>query len=355
MDESDSSTPDYRVAKRQKTNHSSDLSALQHESYTVAWICALPIEMAAALIMLDEKHTPLPTRPGDSNTYKLGRIKQHNVVIACLPSDQYGNVNAANVVTNLTRTFPSIRAGLMVGIGGGVPSKSNDIRLGDVVVGSRVVQYDLGKTVGNGELQTTASPRFPHQLLSTAVSALRSEHERGPSQIPYILTQRLENDPSFRRPKLPDRLFYTNYDHELADQDCDQCDQSNLTPRGKRVSSDIVIHYGPIASANQVMKSGTTRDNLARQLKVICFEMEAAGLMDTLPCLIIRGICDYSDSHKSKGWQRYAAATAAAYARELLGELSMTENEYNRKPASNFESNSGEFIFLFFQAIIYGS
>ncbi|CAI7601305.1 unnamed protein product [Penicillium pancosmium] len=340
MDESDSSTAGYRPAKRQKTNYSSDLSALQHESYTVAWICALPIEMAAALIMLDEKHTPLPTRPGDNNTYKLGRIKQHNVVIACLPSDQYGNVNAANVVTNLTGTFPSIRAGLMVGIGGGVPSKANDIRLGDVVVGSRVVQYDLGKTVGDGELQTTASPRFPHQLLSTAVSALRSEHERGPSQICHILTQRLENDPSFRRPKLPDRLFYTNYDHELADQDCDQCDQSNLTPRGKRVSSEIVIHYGPIASANQVMKSGTTRDNLARQLKVICFEMEAAGLMDTLPCLIIRGICDYSDSHKSKGWQRYAAATAAAYARELLGELPITEYEYNRKPASNLEYNS---------------
>jgi nucleoside phosphorylase len=155
---------------------------------------------------------------------------------------------------------------------------------------------------------------------------------------------------------LPDRLFYTNYNHEFADQDCDQCDQSNLTPRGKRVSSDIVIHYGPtIASANQVRKSGTTRDNLARQLKVICFEMEAAGLMDTLPCLVIRGICDYSDSHKSKGWQRYAAVTAAAYARELLGELPITEYECNRKPASSFESNSGELIFFFFQAITYGS
>jgi nucleoside phosphorylase len=311
--------------------------------------------MAAALIMLDEKHTPLPTHPGDNNTYKLGRIKQHNVVIACLPSNQYGNVNAANVVTNLTRTFPSIRAGLLVGIGGGVPSKANDIRLGDIVVGSRVVQYDLGKTVGDGELQTTASPRFPHQLLSTAVSALRAEHEQSSSQISYILNQRLEDHPAYCRPKLPDRLFDTNYDHELIYQDCDQCDQSSLVQRGKRPSSDIAIHYGPIASANQVMKSGPTRDNLAQQLKVICFEMEAAGLMDTLPCLIIRGICDYSDSHKSKGWQRYAAATAAAYARELLGELSMTENECNRNPASSFEHNTGELMFRFIQVIAYGS
>jgi nucleoside phosphorylase len=69
------------------------------------------------------------------------------------------------------------------------------------------------------------------------------------------------------------------------------------------------------------MRSGTTRDNIARELDVICFEMEAAGLMDILPCLPIRGICDYSDSHKSKEWQRYASATAASYARELLEDL----------------------------------
>lgn len=60
------------------------------------------------------------------------------------------------------------------------------------------------------------------------------------------------------------------------------------------------------------------RDCIAKELGVICFEMEAAGLMDILPCLPIRGICDYSDSHKAKEWQRYAAGTAAAYARELL-------------------------------------
>ncbi|KAH1912671.1 hypothetical protein KXV48_001139, partial [Aspergillus fumigatus] len=55
----------------------------------------------------------------------------------------------------------------------------------------------------------------------------------------------------------------------------------------------------------------------------------AAGLMDILPCLSIRGICDYSDSHKSKEWQRYAAATAAAYARELLEELPVAKAHLN--------------------------
>lgn len=66
------------------------------------------------------------------------------------------------------------------------------------------------------------------------------------------------------------------------------------------------------------MKDSETRDCLARELGIICFEMEAAGLMNQLPTLVIRGICDYSDSHKQKAWQGYAALTAAAYAKLLL-------------------------------------
>jgi nucleoside phosphorylase len=55
--------------------------------------------------------------------------------------------------------------------------------------------------------------------------------------------------------------------------------------------------------------------------------MEAAGLMDNFPCLVIRGICDYADSHKNKQWQGYAAATAAAYAKELLSMIHPSQVE----------------------------
>lgn len=70
------------------------------------------------------------------------------------------------------------------------------------------------------------------------------------------------------------------------------------------------------------MKDGMTRDRLCEELDVLCFEMEAAGLMPDFPCLVIRGICDYSDSHKNDKWQKYAAAVAAGFARELLGGIS---------------------------------
>ncbi|KAJ5082839.1 Pfs NACHT and ankyrin domain protein [Penicillium argentinense] len=281
--------------------------------------------MAAARAMLDDIHQPLPTHADDANTYVLGSIKQQRVVIACLPAEKYGTNSAATVITNMKRSFPAIRASLMVGIGGGVPSKS-DIHLGDVVVGIRVMQYDLGKIVGDGKFQRTAIPRAPDMLLGTAVSALRAKHELGPSRIPSILQHRLETNVVYGRPQAPDRLFLATYDHaSRLSASCDECDHSKLVPRSERRPNDIVIHYGAIASGNQVMRHGVTRDNVARELDVICFEMETAGLMDILPCLPIRGICDYSDSHRNKEWQRYAAATAAAYARELIEEIPITE------------------------------
>ncbi|KAJ5112215.1 Pfs NACHT and ankyrin domain protein [Penicillium argentinense] len=294
--------------------------------------------MAAARAMLDDIHQSLPTHADDTNTYVLGSIKQQRVIIACLPAEQYGTNSATSVITNMKRSFPAVRASLMVGIGGGVPSKS-DIHLGDVVVGVRVMQYDLGKIVGDGKFQRTAIPRAPDMLLGTAVSALRAKHELGPSRIPSILQHRLGTNVFYGRPKAPDRLFLATYDHASPlSANCDKCDYSKLVPRSKRRSNNIVIHYGAIASGNQVMRHGVTRDNVARELDVLCFEMETAGLMDILPCLPIRGICDYSDSHKNKEWQRYAAATAAAYARELIEEIPITETHIKVKYIQDAQS-----------------
>lgn len=66
------------------------------------------------------------------------------------------------------------------------------------------------------------------------------------------------------------------------------------------------------------MRNGVQRDDLAGVDKILCFEMEAAGALNDFPCLVVRGISDYSDSHKNDKWYGYAAAVAAAYARELF-------------------------------------
>ncbi|KAL5610415.1 hypothetical protein FOBRF1_006532 [Fusarium oxysporum] len=312
---------DYpRPLKRQKTSCASAENGLLYDRYTIAWICALHFEMAAALAMMDEIHGQLPRRFNDHNTYTLGSIKNHNIVIACLPEGQYGNNNAASVLTDLKRTFPSICHGLMVGIGGGAPGKL-DIHLGDIIVGTRVMQYDFGKVMAGGEIQRTATPKIPDHFFGTAVANLRARHEIHPSRIPAILQKRMQELVNYHRPSAPDHLFRASYEHDSSKTNCQACDQSQLEQREARRSCEPKIHYGGIASSNQVMKDAVTRDKLAQELDIICFEMEAAGLMGVLSCLPIRGICDYSDSHKAKEWQKYAAAVAAAYAREFLEAL----------------------------------
>jgi nucleoside phosphorylase len=309
-------------SKRHQSNHG-DGQSLDYCDYTVGWVCALPIEMAAATAILDSKHATLPSKKGDSNTYTFGRVNGHNVVIACLPSSQYGTNNAATVAGNMSRSFPSITIRLMVGIGGGVPDGGIDIRLGDVVVGNEVMQYDLGKVLPDGQFQRTGRTTTPPHAIMTAVSKLQAEYENTPSRIPSILLDMLDRNEqmtSYARPSLPDRLFHHTYKHTQEMDSCERCSLSEVLERPHRETAIPRIHYGKIASGNQVVKDGETRAKMAEELGIICFEMEAAGLHD-FPCLAIRGICDYSDSHKNKAWQKYSAAVAAAYAKELLSVI----------------------------------
>jgi nucleoside phosphorylase len=155
---------------------------MRHQDYTVGWICALPTEMAAAQAMLDERHYPLQQDPYDHNTYILGRIGVHNVVLACLPSGVTGTISAAKVAMQILSSFKWIKFGLIAGIRGGVPSEENDIRLGDIVVSKPtgtsggIIQYDFGKTVQDGRFTRTGSLNRPPDVLLTALANLQAKH-----------------------------------------------------------------------------------------------------------------------------------------------------------------------------------
>jgi nucleoside phosphorylase len=308
---------------------------LCREDYTVGWVCALPVELAAALEMLDEEHVALNQDPLDENIYSLGSVAGHNVVIVCLPAGRIGNNPAAAVATQIKATFNSIRFGLIVGIGGGVPSAEADIRLGDVVVSkpdktfSGVVQYDSGKATLSG-FERTGSLNSPPQILLAALANVQANEFRGRSKVAEYIAK-LNRMPKFQRDKAgADILFETTYDHK-GGFTCDKCKVERQEAREPRNSDEeVVIHYGTIASGNQVIEDATKRDEISADLDgVLCFEMEAAGLMNSFPCLVVRGICDYADSHKNKRWQPYAAGAAAAYAKEVLSVIppSMVEAE----------------------------
>ncbi|KAI1571711.1 Arp Ankyrin repeat, partial [Pyrenophora tritici-repentis] len=268
---------------------------LRREDYTVGWICALPIELAAAMAMLDEEHEDAPRQVGDNdeNIYSVGSVAGHNVVIGCLPAGQIGTNSATAVVTQMRAAFKAIRFGLMVGIGGGVPSVEADIRLGDVVVSQPqqnfggVVQYDLGKATPH-RFERFGALNSPPRILLSALSKIQAKEWSGKSTLSkhiYIL----ESNPTFCRSRAgPDLLFRAAYNHERGPR-CDQCSVENLEPRLERKSqAEVKVHYGTIASGNKVIKDAVERD-------------------------------------KNYQWQAYGAGTAAAYAKELLSVIPATD------------------------------
>jgi nucleoside phosphorylase len=309
---------------------------MKPEDFTIGWISALPLELAAARGMLDTEHTDLHYNEG-SNQYILGRIGHHNVVLTCLPMGRYGTIAAAVVAKEMQHTFPSVKIGLMVGIGGGVPKlPENDIRLGDVVVGrptdthGGVIQHDLGKATRDGGFRRVGALNGASTFLLNALAGLEAKHiqkgQKGHELLKHV-SEMIEKNPTMRdqyeyQGTQDDRLFKASYPHGVGST-CAECDTSQLVHRGpaRKIPE---IHFGLIASGNQVIKDAETRDRLRGRVsddgdgEILCFEMEAAGLLNDFPCLVIRGICDYADSHKNKEWQHRAAATAAAYAKELI-------------------------------------
>ena len=304
---------------------------LRVEDYTVGVVCALPVELAAVLLMLDEEHRGLPANGNETNLYTLGRIAMHNVAIVCLPVSQTGTSSAAVVAAQMKSRFTSIRFGLMVGVGGGAPGENLDIRLGDVAIGlpqknnGGVIQYDLGKTEAGGKFTQVGCLDKPPTVLLNAISKLQAHHYYGEGSLSRHMTTSQAQRKFHPPDRISDVLFEPQY-HHVEGSTCAKCDIMRSIKRIPRENQQPIIHYGTIASGNQVMKDGIARDQLSAKFGgVVCFEMEAAGLINNFPCLVIRGICDYADSHKHKDWQPYAAATAAACAKEVLSLIPQAE------------------------------
>ena len=309
------------------------------KNYTVGWISAIKTESVAARAFLDETHEVRYVSENDDNFYTLGKIGKHNVVVAVLPDGEYGTGSAACVARDMVRSFPNIRIGLMVGIGGGAPSEKHDIRLGDIVVSAPrdgkggVFQYDFGKKIQDQLFEPTRYLNQPPRFLRAAINGLETQYEfEGSHQLEEAINKVLGGKPhlseKYGRPDPgSDRLYKATFIHRGdKEASCAKVcggDLSNLEDQRPRANKEgsIVIHYGLIASGNELMNDAQKRDEIVNDAGVLCFEMEAAGLMNHFPCLVIRGICDYSDTHKNKEWQGYAAMAAAAYAKDLLSQI----------------------------------
>ncbi|RBA12838.1 hypothetical protein FPRO05_14060 [Fusarium proliferatum] len=302
--------------------------------FEIAIICALPLEAPAIQALFDhywgDDSSPFDKEPGDPNAYSAGVIGRHNVVLVHMPGT--GRANAAAVAAKCHTSFPNIRLALMVGVCGVVPFKRNgdEIVLGDVVLSDGIVQYDLGR-------------RLPDQFVTkdTLINALRRPDPKIQDVLAKPKTNQGQEDLTRKTIKLldaircnprlhatypgstNDRLFEAAYRHSEDQKLCDQagCNGKLVSRRRLEMSGTHLtpaIHFGLMASGDSVMKSGEDRDKIVEVEDSIAFEIKGAGVCDHFPCIVIKGACDYADSHKSKVWQRYAAATAAAYTKAFL-------------------------------------
>jgi nucleoside phosphorylase len=297
------------------------------DDYTIGIICALSTELKAVRLLFDASHGGISVPRYDQNAYVFGSMCKHNVVSTCLPEGEYGTNPAADVASNMKRSFPHLRICLLVGIGGGVPSQ-NDIRLGDVVVSKRqganpgVLPYDMEKALDKGVFQINGCLDSAPRRVRSVLSEMQSDPALTKDPLKDYLQHIEDLDEEYRYPGAGnDTLYMPSYPHPVGERTCTNCSRDNEQQRPRRQSSQPVIHYGTIASGNKVIRDAATRDRWGEEHNVLCFEMEAAGIMNTLPSLIIRGICDYCDSHKNKLWQKYAAASAAAFAKLLLSHI----------------------------------
>jgi nucleoside phosphorylase len=323
--------------------------------FEIAIICALPLEASVVGALFDKRYDDKTYGKalGDPNAYSTGVIGLHNVVLVHMPN--IGKVAAATAAASLRASFQEIQLALVVGICGGAPfgtQLSEDILLGDVVISEGLVQYDLGRQFPNNRFmrKDTARDNLPRPGHKIRAALAKLQTKQGRSRLQnktseYLGVLRRELSDVVTYPGVTeDKLFKSTYRHKHhepsecaicanddgGDDVCDtavriscqqlKCDERELVPRVRLSQpSNPVVHFGLIASGDTVMKSGEDRDDIAARDGVIAFEMEGAGVWENFPdSLVIKGVCDYADSHKSKRWQGYAAATAAAVMKGFL-------------------------------------
>ncbi|EWZ32928.1 hypothetical protein FOZG_14429 [Fusarium oxysporum Fo47] len=333
-------------------------------SFQVAIVCALPREADAVTLLFDEIWTKTHDdgQGSDRNTYATGRIAQHKVVLATLPG--MGTINAARSTVKLTAKYTGLRLALLVGICGGSPRITNtNAFLGDVVMSKSILQYDFGKQYPYHFVVRRSvedSLGRPNKEIRSLLAAFETELvdqrlKRAATGHLGHLQNIAKKDQRYADYQYPgaakDKLYPSKYHHKHR-RSCSECtndpnaicnaatksscielgcDPSQLVARRRTANppagADFVpqLFIGRVGSGNSVVKSALHRDRIAADHGIIAFEIEGAGVWDHVPCIVVKGICDYADSHKNKDWQDFASATAASVAKAIVERYALDE------------------------------
>ncbi len=339
--------------------------------FEIAIVCALPLEFDAVCLLVDdfwdEDGDPFGRVEGDCNTYTTGRIGELNVVLVVLAN--MGKTSAASAAASMRASYPRLKIVLLTGICGGVPfvDGEKEILLGDVIIAKSVLQYDLGRQYPSGfAIKSTVEDTLgrPTKNIRNLLTIFETNRARGQLEkrtASFLQTLQTaaarRHGTQYQYPGAAhDKLFQPSYRHKhqraaecstctnpfhtcepSRQMSCDDlgCNDTYLVQRKRlganqeeQESTERVapfVFVGRIGSGDTVVKSGQDRDRIAKLHNLIAFEMEGAGVWDEFPCIIIKAVCDYADSHKNKRWQDFAAATAASAMKALLERYPKTD------------------------------
>jgi nucleoside phosphorylase len=325
-------------------------------AFEVAIICALCEEYDAVEAVLDETYDTDTYSKGDDdpNRYTCGKFGRSNVVLSLLPG--MGKEHAASGSAYFRTSFPDIKLCLVVGIcaGSARDSQNKHILLGDIIVSTEIVQSDFGRQWENDmSRKKTTIDNFgrPSKEIRGLLAKLQTwkTGELLRANTVSVLTNLIQTREVWHYSGRENEiLFRAEYHHKHhLDAECEVCDRDEACETAQKASCEglrcdpleaidrevnredefPLIHFGAFSSTNQVIRSSKHRDARSAADGVIGFEMEGAGVWDNFPTVIIKGVCDYADSHKNKKFQGYAAAAAASCSKAFLIEW-----EQGRRP-----------------------
>jgi nucleoside phosphorylase len=351
------------------------------DEFEVALVCSLPLEYDAVSLLFDqfwdENGDQYGRAPGDVNTYTTGRFGNFDVVLVLLANT--GNISAASATASLRSSYPGLRLVVLTGICGAVPTSDagEEILLGDVIISKTVIQYDYGRQYSDDFVPkdtTEDSLGRPDKNIRSLVAILETarERERIEERAAVLLeqiqdfaakkTRRLNADTYQYPGATNDKLFEASYRHKhhnstqclceqchkYSDPVCEEsrslacdvlgCDERHVVRRQRLEANRLLeqeertkeaqipfVFIGRFGSSDKLLQSGEYRDLIAKRYGVLAFEMEGAGVWDELPCIIVKGVCNYADSHMNDRWQNFAAAAAASVAKGLVERYTKTD------------------------------
>ena len=286
-------------------------------------ITALAHERVAVRGVLRSDRQIAISGEGGSLTYDLARVSsrtggEHSVAVGRL--EGMGNRRPMFLAQRMARDFPRLKAIIMCGIGGAIPNPAkpeHHVRLGDVVVSDRkgMFSYDSGRDTDQGfEVSPEMFPASP-RLLEAAHRLVERALEGDRPWVAWISDFVATRGTEWQRPASDtDKLRGSDDPEDVVPH---PIEPGRPMPR---------IFHGAIASADHLQKNRTIRDQLRERFAAKAVDMEGVGVAEAarqlgIDYLVIRGTCDYCDSHKNDRWQNYAAVAAAAYCRALIEEI----------------------------------